>query len=537
MHYDFLIKNGTVIDGSKAERYVSDIGVLDGKIVIPVSEHDTATNVVDASGKIVCPGFIDSHSHIDEFMIEDTARYAFCKISQGITTEVAGQCGESLFPVTRQHEADLRSLNYSNMPKELSDKLGLFSSFSSYLAYIRSLSKVQNYAFNCGHSTLRTAVMGLENRKPTNEEMEQMKQLLRECMEHGCTGLSTGLIYIPGTYADTDEIIELCKVVKEYNGIYCTHMRSESDHVIEAVEEAVQIAESSGVSLVISHHKTAGRKNFGLSKETLRIVDEARDRGCRVYLDQYPYTAACTNIDVLIPPQYFSDGMENLCKRLREDGFRKKVKQEIATDTSFDNFYINCGDFTNILVLSAPETPEACGKTIQEYADLYGKDPFDAYLDLLIDNHLYGLAAFFYVCEEDLERIYQYKNTVVGSDCLISLDGSPVHPRTYGAFIKPITHFVKEKQIMSLEEVIHKQTAMTAECWHIPGKGLIRKGYDADIVIFDYDELEHTPTYQNPAMICQGIEKVFVNGKVVFDDGQLTGEYSGKEILCVNDRV
>lgn len=531
MKYDYLIRGGTIIDGSGGNAYVGDVGIREGKLSLSVSEGDTARRTIRAEGKWICPGFIDSHSHIDEFMTGDPGNYALCKISQGVTTEVVGQCGESLFPVTPDHLADVISLDYSGMPQELLDKLKDFSSFQAYLKYVDSIPKVQNYAFNCGHSTLRTAVMGLADRAPSAEELAQMKELLRECMKHGCTGMSTGLIYIPGTYAETEEIIELCRVVKEYDGVYCTHMRSESSHVLEAVREAVKIAAESGVRLVISHHKTAGRENFGLSKETLKIIDQARRGGCSIYLDQYPYTAAETNLNVLIPPQYFSDGMDHLEKQLQDSSFRERLKQEIERDRSFENYYINCGGFGNIMILSAPNVPEACGMTIQEYADRKGMHPMDAYLELITENHLGGLAAFFYMDEADVERIYSYDHTMAGSDCLIPLNGEPAHPRAFGTFIKTLDCFARQKGLVTLEEAVYKQTGLTARCWQLAGKGYIREGYDADLVILNPDTLKHTPSYQNANVLCEGIEQVFVNGEAVFENGKLTGAHTGTYLL------
>lgn len=498
---DVIIRNAKVIDGSGQNAYIGDVGIENGKIVLNCDVMK-ATEEVDATGKILCPGFIDSHSHMDALLGKmDTTAFT-CKISQGVTTEMTGQCGESVFP--------LRDID-------------------EYFEWVDKHPKVGNYAFLCGHSAVRQKVMEMRSEVPTKAELTQMKDYVNKSMEHGCYGMSSGLIYIPGVYAKENELIELCKVVHDYDGTYATHMRSESDHIIKAVKEAIDIAETARVKLVISHHKIVGKPNWGKSKDTLGLVHAAIDRGLTVTIDQYPYNASQTVLNTSIPPEYFVNGYDNLIKLLKEPKIRAEMKTKMTAEpTTYNCGYRNVGGFNGILVVSAPNTRAAEGKTVEEYAKEIDKDPFDAYFDLLIDNDGIGGACYFGINTEEIDSIYLDPNTVVGSDSVIYSEDGPVHPRAYGTFSRSIKYFCKDKRIISLEEAIRKQTSMTAKRWGIKNKGLIKEGYDADLLIFDYDELEDMATFKEPRRISKGIEKVYVNGVLTYADYKFTGAKPGK---------
>ena len=287
---DFIIRNARIVDGTGAPAYVGDVGILNGKITFHT--RDEARAVIDAAGLTLTPGLIDSHSHNDRFIGLDPQVFAVSKISQGITTEVTGQCGSSPFPVPDPHDAEIRGFFAEEMSPEHLKDIERFRDFGTFLSYADAQPKPGNYAFLQGHGMLRMSVMGRANRKPTADELALMKARLRDAMEHGCLGLSSGLIYVPSVYADIEELVELCKVIRPYGGVYATHMRSESDHVVEAVREAIAIAKAADVPLVISHHKVCGKRNWGASRETLRLIHEAIDGGMRITLDQYPYTAS-----------------------------------------------------------------------------------------------------------------------------------------------------------------------------------------------------------------------------------------------------
>lgn len=468
----------------------------------------------------------------DQAMNADPSTYELGKINQGITTEVCGQCGSTRFPINpkflKQHVACM-----SGTPTEKQIQLySTFHTFSKFLDYAVSLPKGQNFAFNIGHSTLRTYAMGVENRKPTPAELETMKELLKDAMEHGCLGMTSGLIYTPGVFSDTEELIELCKVIAPYGGIYGTHMRNEAGDVVAAVKEAITIAETAGVKLVISHHKVCGKKNWGLATKTLEVIHEAINRGVDIMIDQYPYEATQTAMNIILPPKYFAEGLDKIVEHLADPAWCAQVKAEIMDpDSTFDNSWKLCGGFDGILTLASPNVPEAIGLTIGEYARKIGKDDFETYFDLLQRNNGKGLCAYFCIDEKEIQQIYMDPNTVPGTDCIIPQGNDPCHPRTYGTFVRTLSHFQKECGLLSLEEAIFKQTYKTAQGWGLKNKGLIRDGYDADLVLFNYDTLKDTPTYQNGRALCEGIEVVIVNGQIVYRDKKLTGNYPGKCIL------
>lgn len=531
--YDLLIKNATIVDGSGKPAYIGNVASVNGKLI--VSDVDLAAGAkteLDGTGLTLTPGYIDSHSHIDEAMYGDPNIYELCKINQGITTEVCGQCGASLFPYNKGFEKEHYTIMKSFVDEEYLKIVPDFVNFPSFLEHAKAMPKGQNFYFNVGHGSLRAAAMGTEARKPTSDELEKMKDMLRDAMEHGCLGMTSGLIYNPGVYSETEELIELCKVMAPYHGVYATHMRNEAANSLASVAEAIKIAETAGVKLVISHHKICGKGNWGLASETLKLIHEAIERGVDITIDQYPYEATQTYMNVILPPKYFAMGMDYILEHLSDPEWRATVKAEITDPAStFENQWKNCGGFSGILILSSPNVPEACGMRISEYAEKIGKDEFDAYFDLLLANEGAGLCAYFCICEEEIQQIYKDENTVPGTDCIITLDDSPCHPRTYGTFIRTIAHFQKECGLLPLEKVIYKQTYQTALAWGIPNKGLIRDGYDSDLVLFDYNTIYDTPTFENGRQLCEGVKVVIVNGEIVYKDKKLTGSYSGKCLL------
>lgn len=531
--YDLLIKNACIIDGSGKPQYIGDVASVNGKLLVSTVDSSLgAKRVIDGTGLTLTPGFIDSHSHIDEAMYGDPNIYELCKINQGITTEVCGQCGASLFPYNKKFEKEHETIMKSFVDDGYMKLVPDFVDFPSFLVHAKSMPKGQNFYFNVGHGSLRAAAMGTENRKPTASELELMKEMLQDAMEHGCVGMTSGLIYNPGVFSETEELIELCKVMAPYGGVYATHMRNEAGSILDAVAEAIKIAETAGVKLVISHHKVCGKGNWGLATETLRLVHEAVERGVDITLDQYPYEATQTYMNVILPPKYFAMGMDYILENLADPVFRATLKAEITDPAStYENQWKNCGGFSGIMILSSPNVPEACGMRVSEYAEKIGKDDFDTYFDLLIANKGAGLCAYFCIDEKEIQQIYTDEYTVPGTDCIITLDDSPCHPRTYGSFVRTIAHFEKECKLLPLEEVIYKQTFKTAKTWGIPNKGLIKDGYDSDLVLFDYETIYDTPSFENGRQLCEGIKEVIVNGEVVYEDKKLTGTYSGKCLL------
>lgn len=522
---DILIKNVMIVDGTGTPAYRGNVGVFNDKIV-KINGNEEAEKVIDGSGLYISPGFIDAHSHGDLILGDECAR--LCKTSQGVTTEIGGQCGLSAAPVTPENLELVQgqlSVGALRFPKDMVN----WTSYKRYLEYADAVPKTANIKSYVGHSTLRIAVMGFENRKPTVEEMEKMKELLKEAMENGAAGFSTGLIYTPCCYAETDEIVELAKVIRPYGGIYASHMRNESYDSVKSVEETIEIGRRAGVPVFISHHKVLGKSNWGLQKQTLALIQKAIDEGIEVTCDQYPYPRNMTHLNACIPPWYFTEGVAKMAELLEDEEIRKKVRKEMEDpESKYDNYYLNAGGWEGVFVSSSPNTPEAVGKTIAEYAKEINKDPFKTFFDIMVKNKGVSSAVYSSMCDEDVFEIALFPHTVVGSDGLTREMGEKGHPRAYGTCPRAICYYHKENNIMSLEEVIKKMTSMPAQRLKLKTKGIIKDGYDADLVIFNYEKLQDRATYTSSNELTDGIEYVIVNGKIVYQDKKLTGINSGR---------
>lgn len=521
--YDILFKNISIIDGTGAPAYTGDVAVQDGKIRL--KPNGDAKEVVDGTGLTLCPGFVDVHSHGDLILGTESGRV--CKTTQGITTEFGGQCGETLFPISPLKERqdmveELVAISVDKLPD-----ISRFTTLEDHLKWAERQNLSCNFTLLTGHANLRIAAMGFDDRKPTAEEMDHMKAMLREAMEHGSKGLSSGLIYSPSCYADEDELVELCKVVAEYNGFYATHMRNEAADVVESVKESIRVAERAGCRLDISHHKICGKDNWGKSAETLKLVHEARERGVDVTLDVYPYTASMTTVNVCLPAHFFSNGPKKMQQLLRDPAVRKELLAEMET---MDGRWRHCGGASGILIAKAPATPAACGKTIQAYADEIGKDSTEVFFDLITDNGHAVSGIFFSMCEEDLQRIVLDENAVIGTDGVVPNLINATHPRGMASFPKAIRYFVREKGLLTLEEMIRKMTSLPCQRFGIPNKGVIAEGYDADLLLIKADEITDRATYTNGLALSDGIERVLVNGITVYKDKQMTGISAGKFI-------
>ena len=562
MTYQLYIKNANIIDGTGAAPFAGDVAVKDGKLtVFPKVDNgasvalsftaetaakaceaaetaakagdalENATEVIDAKGLTLAPGFIDAHCHEDETLGNDASTLS--KLSQGITTCCCGQCGESYFPVPTdpEHLAILRQSKkeYLTSPDcAYADCFDEFTSFENYRNYLAKRPTAYNYTILAGHGTLRTSVMGMENRKPTVEELTRMKDLLREAMEHGAWGLSTGLMYAPGTYADEEEVTELCKVAGEYGGYYAVHLRNEGGQFEESVEEAIRTAKNSGCILDLSHHKSCGRENWGKTKKTLQMIKDANAAGMQVFTDVYPYLATGNYINISLPREFFANGQAKMQELLRDPAVRAEMKQKITGWK--ESRYNNCGGFSGIVVCSAPKTPAAVGKSIADYAKSIGKDEFETYFDLCADNGPEGQAAYFAMSEEDLERILLDENSVICTDSYSIGPENAVHPRSFGAFPKVLGEYVREKKLMPLEKMISKMTGKPAGLLQIPKKGYIKDGFDADLVLFDPQTVAAKSDFVDSRALADGIEQVIVAGETVYKDKKLTGRKPGKFI-------
>ena len=507
LSYNFLIKKGTIIDGSGKPRRKADIGLKNEKIekvgLIKEKEDSKKTKEINASDLIVCPGFIDIHSHADCTIPFDPKTVS--TIHQGITTLVVGNCGTSLAPINPDKKAIYeKEFNLMAPPGE---KYNItWKTFAEYLTQMEKLGCSSNVAHLVGFSNLRLATLGYNEREPSGIELSQMRNFLRESMDSGAFGLSTGLIYTPQSYAKTKEIIELAKVVGEYKGLYFSHIRSEGDQIIEAMNEFLEIVEKSKCAGgQIAHHKISGKKNWGKSKDTLKLIAEANKKGLNITADQYPYTRGMTSLTTLLPPSSHIGGIDQLLTKLKSPTEREKIRKSMLKGENYESFVKSLG-WENIFLATA-ETPKWRkyeGYSFTEIAkELKMKDEFDILCEILIDGKAKGSMTIESMNEKDIKKIMLSPFVMIGSD------SSPVahtgklsygkpHPRYYGTYPRILGKYVSEEKVLKLEEAIRKMTSFPASKLGLSDRGLIKEGYYADIVIFDSKKIIDKATYTNP---------------------------------------
>jgi len=526
---DLIIKNGRIIDGTGNPYYYADIGIVDGKIACLKHGLDTsnARRTIDAGGLTVCPGFIDPHSHDDAYLLINPQ----CdeKVRQGVTTDIIGNCGYSLAPLTDAHRDDFRRASAIMGGSNLSDDFWKLSSFDEFLIMLEKTALGINVVPLVGHGTIRTAVLGFENRSPSESELAQMKQLTADAMQAGAFGLSSGLIYVPANYAATDEITALAKVAARFNGIYTTHMRSEGDQQMAAIEETLKIAREAGIAAHISHHKIAGRSNWGQSKDTLKLFADARAKGQLVTCDQYPYPAGSTFLAAALPPSFQAQGPQIFAEKLKEPAVRQAVMDEIENGSGapWENLIKSAG-FENIIISVAPGHEHYIGKSIAQIAEMENKNPYDVFFDLLIEGQMEVAMVIFMMNEADIVRIMQDPVTMIGTDGIPGFGSGKVHPRMVGTFPRVLGRYVREQGVVSLQEAIRKMTSLPAQTFGLYKKGILREGLDADIVVFDPQSIIDNATFENPALPPEGISHVIVNGELAVEHGQITGATSGQ---------
>jgi len=535
--FDLLIKNGRVIDGAGNPFYRADIGIKDGLIssIDRIIDNDLSIRVIDAEQRIVCPGFIDVHTHDDLYLLHDPSCRQ--KTSQGVTTVVIGNCGVSTGPFSNQYRGEMMSILNAGGADRLNEDDLSFNTFNEWLSYLEKKPLGVNVLSLVGHSTIRIAVMGFENRPPTAAELDRMQALVAEAMEAGAIGLSSGLIYAPGSYAKTDEIIALAKTVSEYFGIYATHLRNEGDHLITSMTEAIEIGSGGNIPVHISHLKALGKQNWGASNAALQLIAEAEIKGVTVSCDQYPYRAASTFLASTLPPAYLSDPDQLFGKKLQDPEFRKEIIHAIENqdNTGWENFIVGAG-FDGIVISVAKKHPHYMGRSVADIAESEQRSPYDVIFDLLSIEKFEAVALYFVNGTDDIINILQSKYTMIGSDGLPAFGDEKIHPRQTGTFPRILGSYVREKQLLSLESAIRKMTSLPAQTFGIKSKGLIKEGLDADLVIFDPETIEEQGTYDNPVRVPSGISQVLVNGQVVIESGQITGAASGKVLrFGVND--
>jgi len=530
--FDIIIKGGRIVNGTGNTWFWGDIGVKNGEIKRIGRINQNAKRIFDVSGLVVCPGFIDMHSHSDMDILVNPQ--ALNKIMQGVTTEVTGNCGISLAPVDEATIDQLKaSLGYAANAVDWK-----WRSLSEYYNKVKNNGLLVNIAPLVGQGTLRIATMGFADRLPRPEEMSKMKNLLQQTMEEGAFGLSTGLIYPPGSFTETAELIELAKVLKEYDGLYSSHIRGESSTLIDAVKEAIDIGKEAGVKVEISHHKACGKRHWGKVKQTLHMIEAARNEGIDVTCDQYPYTASSTDLSACLPPWVHEGGVGKLLERLKVPATRIKIRQDIEEKDNWDNVVMESG-WDNIVVASinSKANKDLEGKTLTKVAQIQKKDPFDTLFDLLLQEEGDVSIIIFEINEDDLRMVMKHPTMMVGSDSSSlspsSLEGKP-HPRNYGTYPRVLGKYVREEKVLTLEEAIRKMTSFPAQKLGIKKRGMLDEGYWADIVVLDPATIKDTATYERPHHLPEGIKYVFVNGEAVVENGEHTGRTPG-EVLRKNE--
>jgi N-acyl-D-amino-acid deacylase len=524
---DILIRNGRIIDGTGNPYYRADVGIANGRVKCIQKQIDPASadKIIDAEERAVCPGFIDPHTHDDLYLI--SCPTCNDKVLQGVTTVVTGNCGQSVAPISDTHR-DVILGSFKFLGSGLAHDDLKIKSFDDYLKKLEGLKPGVNVASLIGHSTLRMCTMGMANRKPGDSELKDMQSRVSSAMCEGAFGLSTGLIYAPGNYAATEEIVDLAKMLHPFNGIYCTHMRSESEEELNAIGEAIRIGEEAGIPVHIAHHKIAGKKNWGRSTETLKLMAEARYRGVEVTCDQYPYRAGSTYLAAVLPPRVLADGPSAYSNKLKDPALRSEIIAEIkeGSKPGWENLIHGAG-FEGIMI-SVSRHSEYVGKSIAEIGGMEGKDPFDVILDLVVEEAREVIAILFMMGDEDINRIMQNPWTMIGSDGIPGFGVNKVHPRMTGTFPRVLGKYVREEAVLRLEEAVRKMTSLPAQTFGLKTKGLVREGFDADLVIFDPNTVRDGSTYEEPNRPPKGISHVFVNGQLAAEDGNVLYATSGQ---------
>lgn len=496
--YDLLIRNGRIVDGSGAPAFDSDIAIS-GDRIARIGNLGTAraTRVIDARGSIVTPGFVDLHNHADRNIKASPAMENYLR--QGVTTILTGNCG--------------------NSPVHLDD----------YFQTIEDTGIALNLAMLIGHNAVRKEVMGNADRPPTPDELERMRGLVKAAMNSGAFGMSTGLIYLPGTYSETDEVVSLARVVAAEGGIYASHIRDEFDLIIDAINEAITVGREAGLPVQISHFKVADNKMWGDSTVTLALVDAARAEGLDVTIDQYPYTAGSTGLANVLPSWARAGSHEDFQARLDDPETRARIKADTIDKL---NGARAAGDLSRITIASFPKHPEYAGKTMAEVTLMNGREPSiengaEVAMEILHDGG--GSAIYHMMVEEDVRRIMQAPFTSIASDGSAVPFGKNVpHLRNYGTFPRVLGKYVRDEGVLSLEEAIHKMSGMPAERINLDSRGLLQEGMIADINIFDLEAVADNEDWANPHQYASGFSHVIVGGIPVIDDGKRGDAFPGQ---------
>jgi len=522
--YDIVIKNGYVIDGSKAPRFKADVAIR-GESIALIGEINPsqAVRVIDASGQAIAPGFIDMHSHGD-FTLPGCPT-ADSLVHQGVTTAVVGQCGFSLAPLlAKTRDEVISSLETRKMPIPWDQ----WSDFNDYLNFMKNFGVSINIVPLIGQGTVRAGVMGFVSDIPSPEQMTAMVAEVEKALEGGAVGISTGLIYPPGSYASTEELIDLARPVGKRRGFYFSHIRGEGETLVDAVAEAIRIGRETGASVEISHLKASWPNNWPKQAKAIELIEKAQKEGLDISADAYPYLAGSTSLKSVLPGWAQEGGRKAIEGRLSDPSTRRKMMKDMNREGLCRD-----GSWEQIVISRSPKRPEYAGRSVTDLAAEAGKGPEDWVFDALLEMELDAGMILFMISEDNLRRVLKHPAVMVGSDShILPLEGplatGAPHPRTFGTFVRILGHYARDEKVLSLEEAVHKMTGLPAGKLRLSDRGRVKTGFKADLVVFDPETVADRATYSDPFKYPAGVSHVFCNGKDVISEGKHTGARPGQ---------
>ena len=529
--YDILIKNGQLVDGTGQPAYIGDIGInADTIAAIGNLENAKGIKEINATGLTVAPGFINMLSWANESLIEDGKSQS--DIRQGVTLEVFGE-GWSMGPLTEQSKKAIQSISDGSIEYDIT-----WETLGEYLDYLETKGVAPNVASFVGATTLRINTVGFEDRAPTPAEMDTMKTMVRKAMEEGAMGIGSSLIYAPGFYSSTKELIELCKVASEYDGMYISHMRSEGNRFLESLDELIRIADEADIRAEVYHLKQGGKDNWNKLEPAIAKIDSARSAGLHITTNMYNYTAGATGLDAAMPPWVQEGGYEKWSERLQDPAIRKKVAKEMTTPTDeWENLMLGTGSNDKILLIGFKNDSlkYLTGKSLAEVAKMRNTSPEETAMDLVVQDGSRVGTVYFLMNEENVKKQLTLPYMSFGSDAESSApEGvfleSSTHPRAYGNVARLLGKYVRDEKVIPLEEAIYKLTTLPATNLKIKKRGALREGYFADVAIFDPKTIRDNATFEKPMQYATGMQHVFVNGDQVLKDGEHTGALPGKVV-------